>query len=82
MLDTLSNSEKSWLLIMNDGAEQFWTSWNMFDELLEKMKVESFNVKEIVTDKDSSENPIFCNYLQEMVFTECSRHSAKTLHES
>ena len=36
----------------------------MFDEFLEKMKLESFNVKEIVVDKDSSENPIFYNYCQ------------------
>ena len=37
----------------------------MFDELLEKVKAENFVIKEIVTDKDSSGNAIFCNHFPE-----------------
>ena len=36
----------------------------MFDEFLEKVKAENFVIKEIVTDKDSSGNPIFRNDFQ------------------
>ena len=60
----------------SNGAEG-----NMFDELLEKVKAEGFIVKEIVTDKDSSGNAIFCNHFPEGLITYCSNHSAKTLHK-
>ena len=60
----------------SNGAEG-----NMFDELLEKVKVEGFIIKEIVTDKDSSGNAIFCNHFPEGSITYCSNHSAKTLHK-
>lgn len=54
---------------------------SMFDELLEKAKNEKFVIKEIVTDKDSSGNAIFCNHFPEGSITYCSNHSAKTLHK-
>ena len=53
----------------------------MLDELLEKVKAEGFIIKEIVTDKDSSGNAIFCNHFPEGSITYCSNHSAKTLHK-
>ena len=60
----------------SNGAEG-----NMFDELLEKAKAEEFLIKEIVTDKDSSGNAIFCNHFPEGSITYCSNHCAKTLHK-
>ena len=54
---------------------------SMFNELLEKVKDEKFVIKEIVTDKDSSGNAIFCNHFPEGCITYCSNHSAKTLHK-
>ena len=50
----------------------------MFDERVEKVKAEGFVIKEIVTDKDSSGNAIFCNHFPEGSITYCSNHSAKT----
>lgn len=60
----------------SNGAEA-----NMFDELLKKVKDENFVIQEIVTDKDSSGNAIFCNHFPEGSITYCSNHSAKTLHK-
>ena len=60
----------------SNGAEG-----NMFDELLEKAKAEEFLIKEIVTDKDSSGNAIFCNHFPVGSITYCSNHCAKTLHK-
>uniref|UniRef100_A0A1X7TLN0 Mutator-like transposase domain-containing protein n=1 Tax=Amphimedon queenslandica TaxID=400682 RepID=A0A1X7TLN0_AMPQE len=60
----------------SNGAEG-----NMFDELLKKVKDEGFVIQEIVTDKDSSGNAIFCNHFPEGSITYCSNHSAKTLHK-
>ena len=60
----------------SNGAEG-----NMFDELLEKVKADGFVIKEIVTDKDTSGNAIFCNHFPEGSITYCSNHSAKTLHK-
>ena len=54
---------------------------NMYDEMLEKVKAADFIIKEIVTDKDSSGNAIFCNHFPEGSITYCSNHSAKTLHK-
>ena len=54
---------------------------SMFDELLNKAKDEGFVIDEIVTDKDTSGNAIFCNYFPEGSITYCSNHSAKTLHK-
>ena len=53
----------------SNGAEG-----NMFDELLKKVKSEGFIIKEIVTDKDSSGNTIFCNH-----FPEGQSHTAPTI---
>ena len=60
----------------SNGAEG-----NMVDELLEKVKAEGFIIKEIVTDKDSSGNAIYCNHFPEGSITYCSNHSAKTFHK-
>ena len=50
---------------------------SMFDELLNKAKDEGFVIDEIVTDKNTSGNAIFCNYFPEGSITYCSNHSAK-----
>ena len=50
---------------------------DMFDELLD----EGFVVREIVTDKDSSMNAIYCRHYPEGTITYCSNHCAKTLHK-
>ena len=54
---------------------------NMLDELFNKVKAEDFVIKEIVTDKDSSGNTIFCNHFPEGSIIYRSNHSAKTLHK-
>ena len=53
----------------------------MYDEMLEKVKAADFIIKEIVTDKDSSGNAIFCNHFPEGSITYCSNHSP-TNHET
>lgn len=45
------------------------------------MKQSGFNVAELVTDKDSSVNGIYCRHFPEGTITYCSNHSAKTLHK-
>ena len=53
----------------------------MHNEMLEKVKAADFIIQEIVTDKDSSGNAIFCSHFPEGSITFCSNHSAKTLHK-
>ena len=54
---------------------------DMFDEVLGAAKAAGFTVKEIVTDKDSSMNAIYCRHYPEGTITYCSNHCAKTLHK-
>ena len=54
---------------------------DMFDDVLKMVKEEGFNIKEIITDKDSSTNAIFCQYFPEGTITYCSNHCAKTMHK-
>ncbi len=53
----------------------------MFDEILGKVKSTGFRVSEVITDKDSSVNSIFCRHFPEGTITYCSNHCAKTLHK-
>jgi hypothetical protein len=50
------------------------TEGDMYDEL-------GFSIAEIITDKDSSGNAIFCRHFPEGTITYCSNHCAKTLHK-
>ena len=54
---------------------------DMFDEVMKNVKDANFVVKEIITDKDSSTNAIFCRHFPEGTITYCSNHCAKTLHK-
>ena len=54
---------------------------DMFDEVLTKAKDASFNVKEIVTDKDSSVKSIYLQHFPEGIVTFCSNHCSKTFHK-
>ena len=54
---------------------------DMFDEILGRAKQDDFVVKEIITDKDSSGNSIFCRHIPEGTITYCSNHSAKNMHK-
>ena len=54
---------------------------DMFDEVMGKVKDAGFNITEIITDKDSSTNAIFCRHFPEGTITYCSNHCAKTLHK-
>ena len=54
---------------------------DMFDEILGKVKREGFVIKEIITDKDSSSNAIFCHHFPEGVISYCSNHCAKNMHK-
>ncbi len=54
---------------------------DMLDELLGKAKEDGMVVKEIITDKDTSINSIFCRRYPEGIVTYCSNHCAKTLHK-
>lgn len=53
---------------------------DMLDEVLKRAKDEGFNVREIVTDKDSSVKSIYLDYFPEGIVTFCSNHSSKTFH--
>ncbi len=44
----------------------------MLDELLGKAKEDGMVVKEIITDKDTSINSIFCRHYPEGIVTYCS----------
>ena len=54
---------------------------DMFDELMGKAKAAEFVVSEIITDKDSSMNAIYCKYFPEGTITYCANHCAKTMHK-
>ena len=54
---------------------------DMYDEILLAVKEAGFNISEVVTDKDSSMNAIYCRYFPEGTITYCSNHSAKTFHK-
>ena len=54
---------------------------DMFNELMEKVKLAGFNIAEVVVDKDTSINAIFCRHFPDGIITYCSNHSAKTLHK-
>ena len=54
---------------------------DMFEEILGKVKAAEFNIKEIITDRDSSMNAIFCRHFPEGVIVYCSNHCTKTLHK-
>lgn len=53
----------------------------MFDEVVRKVKAAGFSIKDIITDKDSSTNAIFCRHFPEGTITYCSNHCAKNLHK-
>ena len=50
-------------------------------EILSEVKSSGFNITEMVTDKDSSMNGIYCRHFPEGTITYCSNHSAKTMHK-
>ena len=54
---------------------------DMLDDILSAAKDAGFTISEIVTDKDSSMNAIYCRHFPEGTITYCSNHSAKTLHK-
>ena len=54
---------------------------HMLDEVLGKVKADGFILREIITDKDSAMNAIFCKYFPEGTITYCSNHCAKTMHK-
>ena len=54
----------------------------MFNELMEKVKLAGFNITEVVVDKDTSINAIFCRHFPDGIITYCSNHSAKTLQKT
>ncbi len=58
------------------GAES-----DMLDDILTEVKETGFTISEMVTDKDSSVNSIYCQHFPEGTITYCSNHCAKTLHK-
>ncbi len=54
---------------------------DMFDDLIGKAKSACFVVSEIITDKDSSVNAIYCKHFPEGTITYCANHCAKTMHK-
>lgn len=54
---------------------------DMLEEIHGKVRAEGFVVSEIVTDKDSSMNAIYCRHFPEGTITYCSNHCSKTLHK-
>ena len=65
------------------GAGHNWegtsagTEGDMFDELIGKAKAAGFVVCEVITDKDSSMNAIYCKHFPEGTITYCANHCAK-----
>ena len=58
------------------GAES-----DIFDSIVGDVRGSGFNITEMVTDKDSSVNAIYCRHFPEGTITYCSNHSAKTIHK-
>ncbi len=54
---------------------------DMFDGIMGSVRGDGFVIKEIITDKDSSMNAIFCRHYPEGTITYCSNHCAKTMHK-
>ena len=61
----------------SSGAES-----DMLEEVLGKVKESDFVVQEIVTDKDSTTNAIFCKHFPEGTVTYCSKHCNKNIHKN
>jgi len=55
---------------------------DMLDEVLGRVKAAGFVIREMITDKDSSTNAIFCRHFPEGTITYCSNHNAKNLHRN
>ncbi len=53
----------------------------MFDDLIGKAKAAGFIVSDIITDKDSAMNAIYCKHFPEGTITYCANHCAKTMHK-
>ena len=53
----------------------------MFDDILKEASQAGFVTSEMVTDKDSSMNAIYCRHFPEGTITYCSNHNAKTIHK-
>ncbi len=47
---------------------------DMFDDILGKVKADNITIREVITDKDSSVNGIFCRHFPEGTITYCSNH--------
>ena len=58
------------------GAES-----DMLDSFLGKVVEAEFVLAEIITDKDTSMNSIYCHHFPEGIITYCSNHSAKTMYK-
>ena len=54
---------------------------DMLDEILREVKEAGFIIAEMVTDKDTSMNAIYCKHFPEGTITYCSNHNAKTMHK-
>lgn len=54
---------------------------DMFNELIGNAKNEGFIVSEIITDKDSAMNSIYCKHFPEGTITYCANHCAKAMHK-
>ena len=53
----------------------------MLEEMLGKVKESDLVVQELVTDKDSTTNAIFCKHFPKGTVTYCSNHCTKNLHK-
>ena len=54
---------------------------DMLSEILQNVCKEGFVLSELVVDKDSSTNAIYCRHFPEGTITYCSNHCSKTLHQ-
>jgi len=55
---------------------------DILEEFLGKAKIDGFVIDELVADKDSSVNVIFCRHFSKGTLAYCSNHCAKTLHKN
>ncbi len=55
---------------------------DMLDDLLGKAKDAGFVIGEMVCDKDTSSNAVFCRHFPEGMVTYCSNHTTKNFHKA
>ena len=54
----------------------------MLEKVRRKVRKDEFVLQEMIADKDSSMNAIFCRHFPDGTLTYCSNDCAKTMHKN